>query len=109
MIRRPPRSTLFPYTTLFRSDRDDGTALAQELAQLGNGPRHAQAPEAAPILGRYGLGIRRRAEEVVFGGAVALGDGARGQDQHVEAAGQVARGPVGGIDDLERKLETLEH
>src|SRR2546422_1501235 len=23
MIRRPPRSTLFPYTTLFRSDNDD--------------------------------------------------------------------------------------
>src|SRR5436190_4332788 len=23
MIRRPPRSTLFPYTTLFRSDADD--------------------------------------------------------------------------------------
>src|SRR3712207_7002645 len=23
MIRRPPRSTLFPYTTLFRSVRDD--------------------------------------------------------------------------------------
>src|SRR5438128_9570850 len=29
MMRRPPRSTLFPYTTLFRSD--DGTAfLAQK-------------------------------------------------------------------------------
>src|SRR5688572_31378312 len=26
MIRRPPRSTLFPYTTLFRSDRIDGQA-----------------------------------------------------------------------------------
>src|SRR3712207_7546864 len=26
MIRRPPRSTLFPYTTLFRS-RNDGTAI----------------------------------------------------------------------------------
>src|SRR3712207_4846097 len=25
MIRRPPRSTLFPYTTLFRSDPIDGT------------------------------------------------------------------------------------
>ena len=25
MIRRPPRSTLFPYTTLFRSVRDRGT------------------------------------------------------------------------------------
>src|SRR3712207_8914857 len=24
MIRRPPRSTRFPYTTLFRSDRGDG-------------------------------------------------------------------------------------
>src|SRR6266511_6450584 len=24
MIRRPPRSTLFPYTTLFRSGRGDG-------------------------------------------------------------------------------------
>src|SRR2546422_5565256 len=24
MIRRPPRSTLFPYTTLFRSDRPGG-------------------------------------------------------------------------------------
>src|SRR5256885_10681781 len=30
MIRRPPRSTLFPYTTLFRSRRrpDDGDAAA---------------------------------------------------------------------------------
>src|SRR3989454_10279124 len=27
MIRRPPRSTLFPYTTLFRSIRDDRSSL----------------------------------------------------------------------------------
>src|SRR5258708_14725452 len=27
MIRRPPRSTLFPYTTLFRSRRPDGAGL----------------------------------------------------------------------------------
>src|SRR3712207_7801880 len=27
MIRRPPRSTLFPYTTLFRSQRDRGTGV----------------------------------------------------------------------------------
>src|SRR5258706_11131449 len=26
MIRRPPRSTLFPYTTLFRSDPEDASA-----------------------------------------------------------------------------------
>src|SRR5258705_13804302 len=28
MIRRPPRSTLFPYTTLFRSQAKDGTRPA---------------------------------------------------------------------------------
>src|SRR3712207_6944821 len=27
MIRRPPRSTLFPYTTLFRSDQADHSAV----------------------------------------------------------------------------------
>src|SRR3712207_7652436 len=30
MIRRPPRSTLFPYTTLFRSDVED-LPIAQQL------------------------------------------------------------------------------
>src|SRR5438477_9743071 len=29
MIRRPPRSTLFPYTTLFRSGEQVGLAVAQ--------------------------------------------------------------------------------
>src|SRR3712207_8027635 len=35
MIRRPPRSTLFPYTTLFRSriHPDKGTADAIEIAR----------------------------------------------------------------------------
>src|SRR5947207_9776063 len=33
MIARPPRSTLFPYTTLFRSQGEDRDAMA-ELAQL---------------------------------------------------------------------------
>src|SRR5256885_3109259 len=29
MIRRPPRSTLFPYTTLFRSVADEGQVRAE--------------------------------------------------------------------------------
>src|SRR3712207_8201628 len=37
MIRRPPRSTLFPYTTLFRSN--DGTAAVQNVQV------HVQLPE----------------------------------------------------------------
>src|SRR5882672_11923131 len=32
MIRPPPRSTLFPYTTLFRSNTDDTAMLARALA-----------------------------------------------------------------------------
>src|SRR3712207_7274475 len=36
MIRRPPRSTLFPYTTLFRSSgRDRVRAAAREAARAG--------------------------------------------------------------------------
>src|SRR3989442_9770988 len=31
MIRRPPRSTLFPYTTLFRSARRRGTEFGEVL------------------------------------------------------------------------------
>src|SRR5258708_16951738 len=39
MIRRPPRSTLFPYTTLFRSigelqARRDGVRLEREMAPM---------------------------------------------------------------------------
>src|SRR2546430_8921002 len=42
MIRRPPRSTLFPYTTLFRSCDDKHLAL-----RLGGGPppRRGTQPE----------------------------------------------------------------
>src|SRR3989442_8606579 len=32
MIRRPPRSTLFPYTTLFRSVRVSGSAVVAEVS-----------------------------------------------------------------------------
>src|SRR3712207_8849627 len=34
MIRRPPRSTLFPYTTLFRSTREHGTEAGGILWQV---------------------------------------------------------------------------
>src|SRR3712207_4634612 len=43
MIRRPPRSTLFPYTTLFRSTRPRGTAIRRPapIEESGSGrPSH---------------------------------------------------------------------
>src|SRR3712207_7711896 len=56
MIRRPPRSTLFPYTTLFRSRRPGGSRTEQRrdrpAAPLdpgdGGQPRRAD-PEAARV------------------------------------------------------------
>src|SRR5256885_9657381 len=62
MIRRPPRSTLFPYTTLFRS------AQAQEAAALaGAYPRDLQAIESGNSerkAGRDGSrNFRQRSEE----------------------------------------------
>src|SRR6266404_9117955 len=41
MIRRPPRSTLFPYTTLFRSRESPNSALHQtaDLCAIRTSPR----------------------------------------------------------------------
>src|SRR3712207_7494399 len=41
MIRRPPRSTLFPYTTLFRSGWDYGRMVHAEQAFTAHRPLHA--------------------------------------------------------------------
>src|SRR3712207_8373703 len=46
MIRRPPRSTLFPYTTLFRSLVDVGVAVEESPAQAGDGRGVAAHREA---------------------------------------------------------------
>src|SRR2546430_8992074 len=45
MIRRPPRSTLFPYTTLFRSaqPRDPVARAAAATAGRAGGERHPSA------------------------------------------------------------------
>src|SRR5690349_21956376 len=39
MIRRPPRSTLFPYTTLFRSERESKGARAAHVPHALGRPR----------------------------------------------------------------------
>src|SRR3712207_8924572 len=64
MIRRPPRSTLFPYTTLFRS-AGDGVAAAQAVAAH----------------------LRQRDVDVVRAGQVTGGADEGVVVQHVEDAG----------------------
>src|SRR3989442_8404317 len=67
MIRRPPRSTLFPYTTLFRSRRRRERPLRQaqrvlrqerdqdERLHAGHGPRLLRVAEGhAQLLGPAG-------------------------------------------------------
>src|SRR5258708_25566579 len=58
MIRRPPRSTLFPYTTLFRSRYSNGLAAAE------NRERRTMSSAA---------GERREIEYAVHGGVSLKG------------------------------------
>src|SRR5256885_6326991 len=46
MIRRPPRSTLFPYTTLFRSRHQRGGHRGRRETRLAHPPR--RRPSARP-------------------------------------------------------------
>src|SRR2546422_7987376 len=54
MIRRPPRSTLFPYTTLFRSLDDLEAALDQDRCQAHRGLVHQHQLRAGHERPRHG-------------------------------------------------------
>src|SRR2546430_12141271 len=66
MIRRPPRSTLFPYTTLFRSGGEREVPVAVQLVQrlqivecgIGGGD-HVAARVGPPVLAQ----LESRSEE----------------------------------------------
>src|SRR5688572_31366621 len=66
MIRRPPRSTLFPYTTLFRSlERRRGAGTARTLWQerVDGGEARtcvAEVPRAVPRRARHPAADRHR-------------------------------------------------
>src|SRR2546430_12861820 len=61
MIRHPPRSTLFPYTTLFRSpfERQDGCVLRQPPASVRGTASELHPPAGA----RFQLLPSDRSEE----------------------------------------------
>src|SRR5256885_11886199 len=128
MIRRPPRSTLFPYTTLFRSllvDRpqqvehlDDalraqvevplhqlGEFLVRELAGTVRGDHHARGPRDADRVGDLdqAFGRESRGDDVL--GDVTRGVSCRAVDLGRVLAGECAaavrrRAAVGVHDDL---------
>src|SRR2546430_9508352 len=104
MIRRPPRSTLFPYTTLFRSDR--------RLADVGVNPDAARQvllrllrAEAGPIgewidanaFRQLVVDPRRRELERVRVAVVAV-------QQHDPREADVGERPAHVADELEERV-----
>src|SRR2546430_9887375 len=122
MIRRPPRSTLFPYTTLFRSRRGGHAGRLRDArrAPRGLGSRRARRgpppavrrPRAARALsggrlprgarrgrGRGGARPLRRARARARAGPAAPARAPRDDDRHrpaVEGPPAVDRPPQGG-------------
>src|SRR5260221_8248216 len=70
MIRRPPRSTLFPYTTLFRSHPPPEQHEGDRHREPGGGRDRRMAPAGRPDRGRGPPAAGRRA---------AIGDPAGGE------------------------------
>src|SRR2546422_11670011 len=72
MIRRPPRSTLFPYTTLFRSVEHVGDAVGREDVLLDLHPHECQGiggvvyvMDSLRPVNRLSGGVERRVDQVV--------------------------------------------
>src|SRR2546430_10082692 len=78
MIRRPPRSTLFPYTTLFRSELIDVETVLRDRVERA----HLHLTEALPVR-RVGTERVREINEALGG------------ERSIEAR-QVRSGPRGG-------------
>src|SRR2546422_11744019 len=112
MIRRPPRSTLFPYTTLFRSAdavapeavtpaalRDPGALVAdlprQELDEAGR----AAVIHGRPVMAGQGAGGRVG----LFSNGELVGGGGGGAGAERERGVEGKRGEVGGRRIIKKK------
>src|SRR2546430_13654068 len=87
MIRRPPRSTLFPYTTLFRSHPDAGDLLQAHgrrvvLVRVGDADAHHGTLHVAGLDELVHHGARQIDRD---GEAVARGEAVVTRDRRVDA------------------------
>src|SRR3712207_7738149 len=67
MIRRPPRSTLFPYTTLFRSAADRGPDRGAEERPLHRGVQVRLGEERRVVQRHHDRAARPERQRVVRG------------------------------------------
>src|SRR3712207_8586251 len=79
MIRRPPRSTLFPYTTLFRSRRE-----AEGARRAPRRPDRGRASEAERRRHRRRAGAGPRADDVPPRGRRRRRAGGRSEEHTAE-------------------------
>src|SRR2546427_5121604 len=63
MIRRPPRSTLFPYTTLFRSNPDPRVGLRAGLMNAGEAAWNLRVLSQTPPSEKFAGVTNSRSEE----------------------------------------------
>src|SRR5687767_12204119 len=71
MIRRPPRSTLFPYTTLFRSGLEGASLIGDLLVLLAAMGFGAYTVLSMRVLGRYSP-LAVATYPILFGGPLVL-------------------------------------
>src|SRR5256885_17002074 len=89
MIRRPPRSTLFPYTTLFRSHRQRTLSrIERHEARRHAAPGLAGRPAVAHDLATRGLDLDDLGPEL---GQVVRGQRPRDHMRHVDDAHSLQR------------------
>src|SRR2546429_9940558 len=93
MIRRPPRSTLFPYTTLFRSLHHSGGGgeVDDRLVEVGQAiqVRHDVVVRLGHLAGHFGVAALVGIEQAVAVQVPAERD--RREDEEQGEAGQRAR------------------
>src|ERR1044071_8275021 len=101
MIRRPPRSTLFPYTTLFRSVEDDRVWTVRDVGVDFHPAIHRTRVQDEDVLGRALEALARDAED-----AVVL---AQRRDVAGLHAFELKSEDVERVGPLDRGLDAIEH
>src|SRR3712207_7482785 len=66
MIRRPPRSTLFPYTTLFRSGTELVTSVRSEIGKIAGASGYVTGIEPRKIDAVYRFEWQNGSDDVLL-------------------------------------------
>src|SRR5258708_12185410 len=103
MIRRPPRSTLFPYTTLFRSDIRDRNAQLRQFVGLYPEP-HRILPRTKNLRLAHTVQAGAGVVEIDIGVVaeecrVVCAPPRKYADQHERCCDGLSNGPPSGLTD----------